>query len=149
MNERAHSYESEVSLDQLLDTVFRLYGCDFRSYALPFLWRRVMRFIVSEGLEGLAELHNRVLQSEYIARCLLAAISVNVTEMFRDPKFFLTLRREVIPRLASLEFIRVWVIGCADGQEAYFFRELTSSLNSVADQLLRAQLHEPVSWKSV
>lgn len=119
MNDRLHDYQIDASLDQLLDTVFRLYGCDFRSYALPFLWRRIMRFIVSEGFDGLAELHNRVLRSEYTAKRLLAAISVNVTEMFRDPKFFLTLRSEVVPRLASSEFIRIWAIGCADGQEAY------------------------------
>jgi chemotaxis protein methyltransferase CheR len=44
---------------------------------------------------------------------------VNVTEMFRDPAVFAKLRSDVVPRLATYPRIRIWIAGCATGEEAY------------------------------
>ncbi|MFH0730782.1 MAG: CheR family methyltransferase [Pseudomonadota bacterium] len=50
---------------------------------------------------------------------LIYGISVTVSEMFRDPGFFVTLRRQVIPYLKTYPFIRIWHAGCATGEEVY------------------------------
>lgn len=46
-------------------------------------------------------------------------MTVNVTEMFRDPLVFKKIRTELLPRLATYPRIRIWVAGCATGEEAY------------------------------
>ena len=46
-------------------------------------------------------------------------MSVTVTEMFRDPLFYKSLRKHIIKRLATYPFIKVWIAGCATGEEIY------------------------------
>jgi chemotaxis protein methyltransferase CheR len=50
---------------------------------------------------------------------LVEEITVNVTEMFRDPSFYKVLREEILPALRSKPFIRIWHAGCSTGQEVY------------------------------
>jgi chemotaxis protein methyltransferase CheR len=50
---------------------------------------------------------------------MLAFITVNVTEMFRDPQFYMALREIVLPRLASYPIIKIWHAGCASGEEVF------------------------------
>jgi chemotaxis protein methyltransferase CheR len=50
---------------------------------------------------------------------LLQGITVNVTEMFRDPAFFIALREKVIPCLKTYPFVKIWHAGCATGEEVY------------------------------
>jgi chemotaxis protein methyltransferase CheR len=60
-----------------------------------------------------------VLRDRELFRCLLEGITVNVSEMFRDPQFFKSLREAVVPHLKTYPFIKIWVAGCATGEEAY------------------------------
>ena len=50
---------------------------------------------------------------------LFQDFSINVTEMFRDPEFFLNFRRKVIPSIKEYPYIRIWHAGCASGEEAF------------------------------
>jgi len=50
---------------------------------------------------------------------LLTDFSIQVTEMFRDPKFFISFRKNVVPWLRELPFIRIWHAGCSSGEEVY------------------------------
>jgi chemotaxis protein methyltransferase CheR len=50
---------------------------------------------------------------------LLRDLSINVTEMFRDPTFYRALRERVFPLLRTHPFIRVWNAGCSTGEEIY------------------------------
>lgn len=50
---------------------------------------------------------------------LMRAILIHVTEMFRDPSFYLTFRRRVIPMLRDYSYIRIWHAGCSTGEEVY------------------------------
>lgn len=106
-------------LDQLLDTAYRLYGYDFREYALTPLWRRIVRIVREDNFGSIAALHRRVLRDEVFAVKFLSSISVNVTEMFRDPGFYEAFRGQIIPLLSEFPYIRIWDIGCASGQETY------------------------------
>jgi chemotaxis protein methyltransferase CheR len=109
----------DIELELLLEGVFRHYGFDFRNYALPSLKRRVWNFIRNEQLNTISALQDRVLHDRQWLERLLYALSVNVSAMFRDPYFYLTLRKEVIPVLRTYPFIRIWLAGVSMGEEVY------------------------------
>src|SRR5439155_1681660 len=58
-----------------------------------------------------------VLHDEECLVRLLKDLSINVTEMFRDPSFFRALRVKVFPQLRTYPFLRIWVAGCSTGEE--------------------------------
>lgn len=60
-----------------------------------------------------------VLNDKQIFEDFVRTVSITVTEMFRDPSFFKALRTDVIPRLATYPIIKIWIAGCATGQEVY------------------------------
>lgn len=108
-----------LEIELLLEAVFRHTGNDFRSYALSSLRRRLARRRAAEGLATLSALQDLVLHDEAAMQRLLREMSVSVTGMFRDPSFFLALRRTVVPILRTYPFVRVWHAGCSTGEEVY------------------------------
>ncbi|MFA9445326.1 protein-glutamate O-methyltransferase CheR [Egicoccus sp. AB-alg6-2] len=109
----------DVELDVLLEAVTRVYGYDFRNYARASLRRRLWRRVTAEGRSSLSGLLECVLHDPQAMERLRVDLSVTVTSMFRDPPFFLALRRQVVPLLATYPFVRIWVAGCASGEEVY------------------------------
>jgi chemotaxis protein methyltransferase CheR len=109
----------EIELELLLEGIFRHYGFDFRNYALSSLRRRVWNFIRNEQLSSISALQDRVLHDRAWLERFLYALSVNVSAMFRDPAFYLTFRREVVPLLRTYPFIRIWLAGVSMGEEVY------------------------------
>lgn len=71
------------------------------------------------GLKTVTEIQERVLHNQVYASRLLQDLSITVTEMFRDPDFYLSLREKVIPLLKTYSFIKLWHAGCSTGEEAY------------------------------
>ena len=113
-----HDRELEsLELDLLLEAVYRRYGYDFRGYARASLRRRLWRRADLEGLRSMSGLQERILHDPGCMERLLADLSINVTAMFRDPGFHRALRNEVLPELRTHPFVRVWVAGCATGEE--------------------------------
>lgn len=108
-----------LEIELLLLGILRRYGHDFRNYAYPSLRRRVLRSIGLEGAETISALQERVLRDPECMSRFLGALSVSTTSMFRDPDFYLCLRREVVPILRTYPFVRIWHAGCASGEEAY------------------------------
>ena len=58
---------------------------------------------------------------------LLGFLTVQVSEMFRDPSYFKALREKVVPHLKTYPSLKVWIAGCSSGEELYslviLFRE--------------------------
>jgi chemotaxis protein methyltransferase CheR len=108
-----------IEIDLLLEGIQRRYGYDFRGYALASLRRRLWHRAYGEGLETLSGLQERVLHDPSCMDRLLRDLSINVTEMFRDPSFHRALRERVFPLLRTHPFIRVWNAGCSTGEEIY------------------------------
>ena len=106
-----------LEIELLLEGVYRQYGFDFRSYAYASVRRRLWRRIRAEQLETVSALQNRVLHDPASMERLLLDLSINVTAMFRDPDFHRTFRDDVIPRLRTYPFIRIWHAGCSTGEE--------------------------------
>ena len=108
-----------IEMACLLYAIHRKYGYDFQQYAAGSLCRRLKSRLKRSGLTCFSEMQYRVLNDRSFFETVLADLSINVTEMFRDPHFFKALREHVVPKLAERPFIRVWVAGCATGEEAY------------------------------
>ncbi len=108
-----------VEIDLLLEAVFRRYGYDFRSYARASVVRRLRQLLEQTGIASIGELIPKLLHEPAFFQELLAAFSITVSGMFRDPEFWFSLRENVAPLLRTYPFIRVWVAGCACGEEAY------------------------------
>lgn len=115
---RAPDHEDR-ELDDFLEAVRGRYGHDFRDYSRAHLTRRLRQRLALSGIGTLAELRRRVLADPALFAAVLDDLTIKVTEMFRDPGFFLALRQEVVPHLRTHPFIRVWHAGCATGEEVY------------------------------
>jgi chemotaxis protein methyltransferase CheR len=109
----------DLEIELLLEAIHRRYAYDFRGYALASLRRRLWHRVHAEGLETLSGLQERVLHDPGCMERLLRDLSINVTEMFRDPSFHRALRERVFPLLRTYPFIRVWNAGCSTGEEIY------------------------------
>ena len=112
-----NALDLEISL--LLEAIYQKYGYDFRQYSEAHIRRRIMNRMAMSGLEGISQLQSMVLKDKTVASQLLQDLSITVTEMFRDPCFYKSLRENVIPILKTYPFIKIWHAGCATGEEAY------------------------------
>jgi chemotaxis protein methyltransferase CheR len=110
---------SDIEIRLLVQAVFLRYGHDFRDYAWASLKRRVLQAQQRLGAPTVSALQERVLHDADEFALLLQYLTVPVSEMFRDPAYFLALRRHVIPVLRTYPSIKVWVAGCSTGEEAY------------------------------
>ncbi len=109
----------QIEIDLLLEAIFLKYGYDFRNYSRASITRRIHHKIAMSGLNSVSEIQHRLLYDPEFFEELLLDLSINVTEMFRDPSFFLSFRNKVIPHLQKLSHIKMWVAGCATGEEVY------------------------------
>jgi chemotaxis protein methyltransferase CheR len=109
----------KIEIQLLLEGMFRHYGFDFRDYALASLKRRIWNTMRAEQLSTVSGLQEKVLHDPECLDRFLLGLSVHVTAMFRDPGFYLSFRRNVIPLLRTYPFIRIWHAGCSTGEEVY------------------------------
>jgi chemotaxis protein methyltransferase CheR len=108
-----------VELTALLDAIYRAYHYDFRSYSEASLLRRLRSALVYFKVPTLPRLQDTVLREPALFNELLRFMTVQVSDMFRDPLYFRMLREKVVPYLRTYASLRVWVAGCATGEEAY------------------------------
>ena len=103
----------------LLQAIYERYGYDFRGYAPDLMERRVKTALTKSGMKHLGEvLHRALVEPDYF-HALLHDLTVQVSEMFRDPLFYLAFRKKVVPILRTYPHIKIWHAGCATGEEAY------------------------------
>jgi chemotaxis protein methyltransferase CheR len=117
MNHKTNITLPEV--EELLEVIFNLYGYDFRNYARASMLRRLNRFILDANIKDAYELKYKLVNDKKFFEYLLQRITVNVTEMFRDPTFYLSLKKNVIPILESYPVVKIWHPGCSSGEEVY------------------------------
>lgn len=104
---------------EFLESIRLVYGYDFTEYAEASVKRRVDNFMRNRKINALDKLAKLILQDERMFEDFVQEVSVTVTEMFRDPAFYKSLREHVVKRLATYPFIKIWIAGCATGQEVY------------------------------
>lgn len=106
-------------LQRMLNAIRETYGYDFTQYAEASVKRRSLYFMNAHSVRTTQELLDLLLTDEDVFEEFVRNLSVTVTEMFRDPPFYSCLRDKVMKRLATYPFIKVWVAGCATGEEVY------------------------------
>ena len=110
---------TDIELTLLAEAIFQRYGHDFRDYSLASQKRRVLHALAQFDCPTISALQSRVLHDPVAFHQLLQFLTIPVSEMFRDPSYFLALRREVAPLLQTYPSIKVWVAGCSTGEEVY------------------------------
>lgn len=109
----------ELELSLLLQTIKNRYGYEFDNYARASMIRRIRKYMKAARTSHISDLIPLFIHDETAFARFVKEMSVTVTEMFRDPDFFLTLREQVLPELKTFPFIKIWHAGCATGEEAY------------------------------
>jgi chemotaxis protein methyltransferase CheR len=111
--------DADIELQLLLEAIYLKYHYDFRGYAPASLKRRLRTALGHFSCQTLSQLQDRIMHDETAFPALLDYLTVPVSEMFRDPSYFLALRREVVPILRTYPSLKLWVAGCSTGEEAY------------------------------
>ncbi|MCM2492654.1 CheR family methyltransferase [Burkholderia glumae] len=119
-----HTADFDIELKLLLEAIYQKYQHDFRHYALSSLRRRLSQALTEFGLPTLSQLQDRILRSEADFTRLFQYLTVQVSDMFRDPPYFLALREHVLPLLQTYPSIKVWVAGCCSGEELWSLKIL-------------------------
>ena len=109
----------EIEIQLLLEGIRMRYGYDFREYALSPLRRGLTAAMAREGVQTVSAYQDRILHDPACMQRFLGTVGFNVTGMFRDPELMRSLREEVIPLLRTYPSSRIWVAGCATGEEVY------------------------------
>lgn len=109
----------DVEIKLLMDGVYHVYGYDFRQYTEASLRRRLTQWLSRSGFATLSLAQSQLLRDRELFETLLRGITVNVSEMFRNPAFFKAIREHVVPHLKTYPFVKIWHAGCACGEEAY------------------------------
>ncbi|MEP6589264.1 MAG: CheR family methyltransferase, partial [Polaromonas sp.] len=111
--------QTEMELRLLMEAIYRQYSYDFRDYAGASQKRRVLQALTQFECPGIPALQAAILQDPGLFMRLLQYLTIAVSEMFRDPTFFLALRQQVIPLLQTYPSLKIWIAGCSTGEEAY------------------------------
>lgn len=109
----------EIELQLLLEAIHRKYHYDFRGYSMASLRRRLRQACERFRCGTLSQLQDRVLHDPTVLPDLLSYLTVQVSELFRDPSYYLAIRQAVTPHLRTYPSLKFWVAGCATGEEVY------------------------------
>jgi chemotaxis protein methyltransferase CheR len=105
-------------LKELIDLIKKIHGFDFSDYTEASFKRRLARIMMLKKLDFYDLKHVLVNNPKFFQE-FLEEITVNVTEMFRDPTFYKALNSQVVPYLSTYQNIKVWCAGCSSGEEVY------------------------------
>ncbi len=118
-------------------------GVDFSLYKSATIQRRVNRRVILSRLETLEEYADFIKGNTRELDALYSDVLISVTSFFRNPEMFEALKSEVLPRLLTQPTnapIRVWVLGCSTGQEAYSIAMTFVEAAGVAPEQRRLQV---------
>jgi chemotaxis protein methyltransferase CheR len=140
--------EFEIEFGLMIDAIYRMYHYDFREYAAASLRRRLRAAMTRFDCRTLSQLQDRVLHDPAMFPPLLDFLTVQVSEMFRDPGYFRALREQVIPILRTYPSLKVWVAGCSSGEEAYSLAILLQEEGLLDKTILYATDINPLSLQA-
>jgi chemotaxis protein methyltransferase CheR len=111
----------DIELRLLLEAVYQKYHYDFRGYAMASVKRRMTQALSHFQCRSFSQLQDIVLHDEDMMGRLLPFLTVQVSEMFRDPAYFRAIRDKVVPHLKTYPSLKIWIAGCSTGEELYSF----------------------------
>jgi chemotaxis protein methyltransferase CheR len=108
-----------IELRLLMEAIYLKYSYDFRDYAGASQKRRVLHALQQMDCASISALQERVLHDPDAFTQLLQYLTIPTSEMFRDPAYFLALREQVLPHLATYPSLKIWIAGCSTGEEVW------------------------------
>lgn len=117
MDDKEQLEIEKIEVTLFLEAVYLKYGYDFRNYSRAHIKRRLQRRVKLMNLSDITKLTSLVLHDPEVFRQVLSDFSINVTEMFRHPRFFQDLRTEIVPILKTYPSFTIWHAGCSTGEE--------------------------------
>ncbi len=114
-----NSQAVDIEVRLLVEAIFLRYSQDFRDYSKASLKRRVLHAQTQLNYASVSAMQERILRDPAAFARLMQYLTVPVSDMFRDPSYFLALRSHVVPVLRTYPSIKVWVAGCSTGEEVY------------------------------
>jgi len=111
----------EIDIRLLLEAIYLRYHYDFRSYAMASMKRRLSAALTQMRVATLPALQELLVRDPAAMSKLLQFLTVQVSDMFRDPAFFRIFREQVVPVLHTYPSLKLWVAGCSTGEEVYSY----------------------------
>lgn len=109
-----------TDLKKLTQLVKDTHGYDFTNYAMSSFRRRINRILELYNFASVSNLIDKIMAQPAFVEEVVNEITVNVTEMFRDPSFWREVRDHIIPNiLLNHKSINVWHAGCSSGEEVF------------------------------
>jgi chemotaxis protein methyltransferase CheR len=138
----------DADLARLLEAIYARYHYDFRGYSVASLKRRVQAAITHFEVESIRGLEEHLLAQPALFTELLRFLTVQVSDLFRDPTYFKSIREQVVPYLQTYPSLKIWVPGCATGEEAYSFAILLAEEGLLSRSLIYATDIHPESLRT-
>jgi len=111
----------DIEIRLLLEAIFRKYHYDFRGYAMASIKRRLIQARDHFRCQTFSALQDMILHDSGMMTAMLPYLTVQVSELFRDPLYFKAIREKVVPHLKTYPSLKVWIAGCSTGEELYSF----------------------------
>jgi len=109
----------DIEIRLVVEAIYQKYGYDFRNYSQAHVKRRILNRFNLSGMKYITDMIHEAVHNHKFVEQILMDLSITVTEMFRDPNFYKSLREEIIPILKTYPSIKIWHAGCASGEEVY------------------------------
>jgi chemotaxis protein methyltransferase CheR len=111
----------DIEIRLLLEALYSRYHYDFRNYAMASIKRRLRQARQQLGFASISALQEILLHDPAKLPKILDYLTVQVSEMFRDPAYFRAIREQVVPHLRTYPSLKIWIAGCSGGEELYSF----------------------------
>jgi two-component system, chemotaxis family, CheB/CheR fusion protein len=132
----------EGILKEILELVWKQTGYDFSNYKRPTIDRRLIRRMAHKSVTSLHDYRNLLISDDDEVQRLSKEFLIGVTKFFRDEEAFEEVRQQVLPAILDNrshgETIKVWVVACSSGEEAYSFAIL---IQEYLEQVKRTDLN--------
>mgnify|MGYP000629448192 CR=1 FL=1 len=110
---------SNEELKALTQAIKKRYGIDFTGYETRSLKRGFGRIIMKNGMESVLSLWSKIMADRAFFKYCIDELTVNLTELFRNPDIWLKLKADVLPKYETKRDLRIWHAGCSSGEEVY------------------------------
>jgi chemotaxis protein methyltransferase CheR len=111
----------DIEIRLLLEALYQRFHYDFRHYAQASIRRRLRLAREQLGFRSFSALQDALLHDASMLSRLLDYLTIQVSDMFRDPSYFRAIREKVVPHLKTYPSLKIWIPGCSNGEELYSF----------------------------
>ena len=110
-----------IELKLFLEALYQKYHYDFRGYSMASITRRMKQARNHFSCKTYSQLQDRLLHEPELLPKIMTFLTVQVSEMFRDPSYFRFIREKIVPHLKTYPSLKIWIAGCSAGEEVYSF----------------------------